>query len=156
MQLADIRPFLTTKLFWNRDLKAITNRYEELVEDALAGTQREKEFNDELEIQKENTHALESKLVELAKTLEIQGGELETQMAINKNLERKIGFTEKREIELLEKEQKIAQEIEEARYERDSALRREQLLLREIDVLNQKCLDQPKLYKEKSDLALQT
>lgn len=101
-------------------------------------------------------YALESKLIEQAKTSETQCGELETQMAINKNLERKISFTEKREIEFLEKEQKIAQEIEEAQFERDSALRREQLLLREIDVLNQKCLDQPKLYKEKSDLALQT
>ena len=146
----------STFFIYNRDLKAITNRYEDLVEDALAGTQREKALTEELEVQKEKMYALESKWIEQAKTLETQGGELETQMAINKNLERKISFTEKREIEFLEKEQKIAQDIEEAQYERDSALRREQLLLREIDVLNQKCLDQPKLYKEKSDLALQT
>ena len=137
-------------------MKAITSRYEGLVEEALAGTERERTIVENLEAQKEKMEALESKFIEQAKIVETHKDELETQIAINKNLERKISFSEKREIELLEKEQRIAQEIEEARFERDAALRREQLLMREIDALNQKCLDQPKLYREKNDLAIQT
>jgi len=139
-----------------REMKAITSRYEGLVEEALAGTERERTIVENLEAQKEKMEALESKFIEQAKIVETHKDELETQIAINKNLERKISFSEKREIELLEKEQRIAQEIEEARFERDAALRREQLLMREIDALNQKCLDQPKLYREKNDLAIQT
>ena len=112
----------------------------------------EKEYS----AQTDKMEALQSKLTEQAKIVETNKDELETLLAINKNFERKIGFSEKREIELLEKEQKISQELEEARFERDAALRREQLLMREIDALNQKCLDQPKLYREKNDLAIQT
>lgn len=137
-------------------MKAITSRYEGLVEEALAGTERERTIGENLDAQKEKMEALESKFIEQAKIIETHKDELETQIAINKNLERKISFSEKREIEILEKEQRIAQEIEEARFERDAALRREQLLMREIDSLNQKCLDQPKLYREKNDLAIQT
>lgn len=102
------------------------------------------------------TIALLSTITQDAKSHEAAFDQIETQLAINKSLERKIVVLEKKELEYLESSQRQAQLVEEALYERDGAIRREQLLLKEIDGLNQKCVDQPKLYKEKNDLALQT
>lgn len=45
--------------------------------------------------------------------------------------------------------------MEEALFERDVALKRESALTKELEILTKKLLDQPKLFEEKNDLAIQ-
>ncbi|KAJ2996565.1 hypothetical protein HDV02_006398 [Globomyces sp. JEL0801] len=81
--------------------------------------------------------------------------ESETLRALNKTYENKIVMFEKQELMLLEERQKQTHEMEEARFERDTVAKREQNLIKELESINQKCLEIPKLYNEKNELALQ-
>ncbi|KAJ3362890.1 hypothetical protein HDU91_003199 [Kappamyces sp. JEL0680] len=137
-------------------LSDLSERYKDVVREASVASKREKELLQDIEAKTEAVEELGCSVAEYQKGLETIKDQLETQQAITKNMERKIQLSEKKEIEYLETSQKQAQEVEEALYQRDSALKREQLLLKEIDHLNQKCVEQPKLYKEKNELALQT
>jgi chromosome segregation ATPase len=144
----------------NEELKSalvdISERYKEVVRETGFATSREKELLEDIQNKQENLEDLGVKMAESSKQHLCIRDESETVKAVNKNLERKVELFEKKELEWLEKEQLQTHELEEARYERDVALKREQTLLKEIDQLTKKCLEQPKMYQEKNEVIIQT
>lgn len=139
----------------NRVLADLTARYKDLIREATGASTRERELVEEMQSKEEDLESLNSKIVEHIRTNDELKRGLDTTSAINAAISKKIGAVDKREFELLERSQRNAVEIEEALYERDSALKKEKLLMKEIEILGQKCLEQPRLNKEKSELEIQ-
>jgi hypothetical protein len=80
----------------------------------------------------------------------------EMDAATIKVLRKKISQAERKELEFIENCQTQTEEVEEAKYERDSCLKRETLLVKEIETLTKKCQDQSKTFRDKLDYEIQT
>lgn len=145
-----------TSNYSSRELTDFTLRYKDVVQEATIASKREKDLLTALDAQSLKIEELEGRQSQQVRNTELAQKDLHNQEILNKSMQEKIETIEKRELELVEKSLKIAFDIEEAHYSRDTAINREQLLLKEIESLNQKCIDQPKIYKEKSDLKIQT
>ncbi|KAJ3255561.1 hypothetical protein HK103_006197 [Boothiomyces macroporosus] len=150
---------LENQILKNQELQALvadlTDRYQELLKETAIANTREKELLEEIQRKNEAFEEIErmnKSLVQKNKDLEEQA---ETQTSIIKNLERKITLAESKEIENIDNRQREIHELEEALFERDSAIKREQSLALEVQSLTQKCLELPKTFEEKNDLEIQ-
>jgi chromosome segregation ATPase len=139
-----------------RALTDLSERYKEILRESSYAAQREKQLLREIEEKHDLIEEMKEKQEEKKHSYEIIHDESEKLKSIIKGLERKVQLFERKEIEFLSKSQQQTHELEEALYERDVATKREQTLLKEIDTLAQKSLDQPRLYQEKHDLAIQS
>ncbi|KAJ3323817.1 hypothetical protein HDV06_001187 [Boothiomyces sp. JEL0866] len=151
---------LENQVLKNQELQGliadVTDRYQELLKETAVANSREKELLEEIQRKQESFEEIQrinQSLVQKDRDLVEQA---ETQNTIIKNLERKLSLAESKEIENIETRQRETHELEEALFERDSALKREQSLAQEVQSLTQKCLEMPKIYEEKNDLAIQT
>lgn len=151
------------KSFWGERLgfnfsvvTDFTARYQDVVHEASVAAQREKRLTTDLEEKEAKLEELLMKMEEDKNVYEAAKDQVELDAEMIKSLKKKLTQADKKELEYIEIHQKQTQDVEESNYERDSSLKREKLLTKEIETLTRKCQEQSNTFREKLDYELQT
>ena len=133
-----------------------------MVRESTIISSREKEMMEQVQLRDQKINGVSSWL-ELEKQAKLDARnykqvlqEMETLKTRYGKAEMKLATYQKQELEMIQNANLHATEIEEANFQRDSALQKVATLQNDLETLSKKLQEQPKIFQEKNEIAIQS